>query len=156
MTRIDGAVTAVRLTEVEAYGGSDDPASHAYRGRTDRNASMFLGAGHVYVYRSYGIHMMVNIVTGDVGYPGAVLLRAGEPTEGVDIMEHRRRRSDRLCDGPGKLAQALGLTLDHDGLRLGSEAVYLTPESSVIGHAVTPRIGITRATDRHWRFVANP
>lgn len=145
----------MRLTEVEAYGGSDDPASHAYRGRTDRNASMFLGAGHLYVYRSYGLHMMANIVTGDEGHPGAVLLRAGDPIEGIDIMEQRRARSDHLCDGPGKLAQALGLTLQHDGLAIGADPIDVVTGHSPSGIASTPRIGISRGTQRPWRFIAS-
>ena len=152
-TRINGAVTSVRLSEVEAYGGSDDPASHAYGGATSRNHSMFLAQGHLYVYLSYGIHQLVNIVTGPEGDPGAVLLRAGQPLQGINVMERRRWRSDHLSDGPGKLAQALGLTLDHDGLCLEDAAVSLTPPSHAPGIVATPRIGITRAADRPWRFL---
>ncbi len=153
-TVIDGERTAVRLTEVEAYGGSDDPASHAYGGPTARNASMFLAAGHLYVYRSYGIHELVNVVTGPEGVPGAVLLRAGIPLEGVDVMERRRGRRDHLTDGPGKLGRALGITLHHDGLALGEGPVTLHPPVETCEVNATPRIGITRATDRPWRFVA--
>jgi DNA-3-methyladenine glycosylase len=152
-TIIDGAVTSVRLTEVEAYGGADDPASHAYRGRTVRNRSMFLPAGHLYVYRSYGIHDLVNIVTGPEGEPGAVLLRAGDPIEGRAVMERRRRRRDHLTDGPGKLAQALGLTMNHDGIRLNDGPVAMTPRTTTLKILATPRIGITRAVERPWRFV---
>jgi len=154
-TTIDGDVTSVCLTEVEAYGGASDPASHAYRGFTARNRSMFLVAGHLYVYRSYGIHNLVNVVTGPEGEPGAVLLRAGEPIEGRPVMERRRRRRDHLADGPGKLAQALGLTLVHDGCRLNEGAVSLTPGSKMRPVRATPRVGITKATERHWRFVTS-
>ena len=152
-TRVHGVVTSVRLSEVEAYGGSDDPASHAYGGPTERNRSMFLAAGHLYVYLSYGIHQLVNIVTGPEGHPAAVLLRAGEPVEGLAVMLQRRGRGDHLTDGPGKLAQALGLTLDHDGLRLKDAAVSVAPPTNVPPVRATPRIGISKAVERPWRFV---
>lgn len=153
-TRFGGQETAVRLTEVEAYGGSDDPASHAYRGRTGRNATMFLGAGHLYVYLSYGIHTPLNVVTGQVGEPGAVLLRAGEPIDGIPTMVARRGRTDHLADGPGKLATALGLGLGNDGDWLFDDVISLTPAEPPCHIEVTPRVGITRAVDRPWRFVA--
>ncbi|MEN8239012.1 MAG: DNA-3-methyladenine glycosylase [Actinomycetota bacterium] len=153
-TRLGEETTSVRITEVEAYGGSDDPASHAFRGRTRRNGSMFLPAGHLYTYRSYGIHMMANIVTGGSGDPGAVLLRAGEPVEGLDVMERRRGRTDHICDGPGKLAQALGLTLEHDGMLIGSGLVHLSIRDAPPDVVATPRIGISRATRRPWRLVS--
>ncbi len=152
-TRIRGVVTSVRLIEVEAYGGSDDPASHAYGGPTERNRSMFLASGHLYVYLSYGIHQLANIVTGPEGEPGAVLLRAGVPIDGLAAMQQRRGRGDHLSDGPGKLAQALGLTLDHDGLRLDDDSVSLSPPTYTPRIAATPRIGITKAVERPWRFV---
>ncbi len=153
-TRIHGVSTSVRLIEVEAYGGSDDPASHAYGGPTERNRSMFLAAGHLYVYLSYGIHQLVNIVTGPEGEPGAVLLRAGVPIDGLATMQQRRGRADHLTDGPGKLAQALGLTLDHDGLWLGEGSVSLSPPTNMPRINATARIGITKAVERRWRFVA--
>ena len=155
-TRIDGALTEVILTEVEAYGGADDPASHAYRGRTERNASMFAEAGTLYVYRSYGIHWCANVVSGPAGRGEAVLLRGGLPNQGRAVMEARRGRSGSLTDGPGKLCQALGLDGTHDGLTpsAGSGVELLPavdPPTEVIA---TPRIGISRETERLWRFVA--
>jgi len=153
---VDGAACELVLTEVEAYGGGDDPASHGHRGRTDRNASMFGPPGTLYVYRSYGIHWCPNVVTGPPGSASAVLLRGGIPTEGEAVMARRRGRRNHLADGPGKLAQALGITGEHDGLDLlGGGPVRLleggTPPGPI---TATPRVGISRATDRAWRFVA--
>ena len=151
---VDGNVTEVEIEEVEAYGGTDDPASHAYRGRTDRNASMFGAAGTLYVYRSYGVHWCANVVTGRQGEGRAVLLRGGVPTEGLSILETRRGGADHLTDGPGKLCQALAINGDHDGTSLLDGPVRLLPPTSPLDGTVvaTPRIGITRATDRLWRF----
>jgi DNA-3-methyladenine glycosylase len=153
-SELDGEVTEVELTEVEAYGGPTDPASHAYRGPTSRNASMFAEAGTLYVYRSYGIHWCLNVVTGPPGDGSAVLLRGGRPTAGTDVMERRRGRSDHLTDGPGKLAQALGVNGAQDGADLlGSGPVCLVPATEGVSFEATPRIGISRATGRKWRFV---
>lgn len=148
--------TAVVITEVEAYGGRDDPASHAARGATTRNSSMFAVPGTLYVYRSYGLHWCMNVVTLPEGEPSAVLLRAGLPVEGVEVMNRRRARSDHVADGPGKLAQALGVTGDHDGTSVHTGPVRV--EGAAVSGAVvaTPRIGITRALDRPWRFVLTP
>lgn len=153
---IGGMRTAVLLTEVEAYGGADDPASHAHRGPTPRNAVMFGPADHLYVYRSYGIHWCANVVCGPEGEPGAVLLRGGLPVDGVTVMEHRRGRADHLADGPGKLTQALGITGEMNGVSVLRGPVRLegAPASGLI--TATPRIGITRATGRRWRFVWAP
>jgi len=154
-TMIGGEVTSLRLTEVEAYMGSDDPASHAYRGRTRRTEPMFEAGGVVYVYLSYGVHFCVNIVTGPPGEAQAVLLRGGTPIEGVNVMEHRRGRSDHLANGPGKLGQALGLTTEHSGLRIGDGLIQLDRGTPPAGIDATPRIGISKAIDRPWRFVAS-
>ena len=147
--------TAVRLTEVEAYAGADDPASHAFRGPTARNTSMFQASGTLYVYRSYGVHWCMNVVTGEPGDGQAVLLRGGEAVEGEELMRRRRQRSDHLTDGPGKLTQALGVTGAHDGSHVSSGPVWLAGgqlrESELV--ETTPRIGISKATDRPWRFV---
>jgi DNA-3-methyladenine glycosylase len=148
--------TEVRIVETEAYAGDIDPASHAFRGETGRNASMFGPPGTLYVYRSYGIHWCMNVVVRETGTAHAVLLRAGEPTRGTGVMEKRRGRADHLCDGPGKLAQALGVTGDQDGTSLQAGQVRLTPDVLPVGYevAATPRVGITKAVDRPWRFVA--
>ncbi|NNC40752.1 MAG: DNA-3-methyladenine glycosylase [Acidimicrobiia bacterium] len=148
-------VTSVMLTEVEAYGGPDDLASHASRGPTARNASMFGPAGTLYVYRSYGIHWCANVVTGPVGEGAAVLMRGAVPLEGISIMEKRRRRTDHLVDGPGKLCQALGIVGEHDGSSLLDGPIRLLPPEEPINgvFAATPRIGVSKATDRLWRYV---
>jgi DNA-3-methyladenine glycosylase len=155
-TAFDGAVTVLLIAEVEAYGGGDDPASHAFRGGTPRNASMFESAGTLYVYRSYGIHWCANVVTGTAGDPAAVLIRGGVPTAGVDTMKARRGRSDRLAAGPGNVCAALGITGAHDGFSLAAGPVWLEVPSEPRGIDVEvgPRIGISRGVDRPWRFVA--
>ena len=149
-----GRITSIMVTEVEAYGGSDDPASHAYRGPTERNRSMFGTAGTLYVYRSYGIHWCANVVTGPAGDGRAILLRAGNPLEGIPLMTRRRGRADHLVDGPGKLCQAMGITGDHDGTSLLDGPIRLLPpaESAAREVLATPRIGISKSTDRLWRF----
>jgi DNA-3-methyladenine glycosylase len=153
-TSIGGLTVSVRLTEVEAYGGESDPASHAYRGPTARNAPMYGPPGTVYVYRSYGIHWCMNVTVGALGDPAAVLLRAGTVVEGLDVVVERRKRTDHLTDGPGKLCQALGVDGSLSGTSVGG-AIRLTPGGSLEGGRihVTPRIGITKGVDRPWRFV---
>ncbi len=154
-TRVDGAPVAVRLNEVEAYVGAQDPASHAYRGRTARNGAMFGPAGTLYVYRSYGIHWCMNVVTGAENVPHAVLLRGGVVVAGEAIAAARRGRHTHLADGPGKLTQALGVTGDHDGTSLLTGPVLLEPTKPPGGSRVTttPRIGISKAVEQPWRFV---
>ena len=159
---------AGRIVEVEAYAGAEDPASHAFRGRTDRNATMFGPAGHLYVYFSYGVHWCANVVTGPVGEASAVLLRALDPVSGVEAMRAARwrgqkRQVDRdLCRGPGRLCQAMGIDRDLDGADLcrpagkGGPGLWLlddgTPPPAGARLAVTPRIGISAAADVEWRF----
>jgi DNA-3-methyladenine glycosylase len=153
-TEFGGRVTEIMLTEVEAYGGSDDAASHAYRGETERNHSMFGPPGTLYVYRSYGVHWCANIVAGSPGTGRAVLLRGGVPLEGEAIMQQRRGRLDQLVDGPGKLSQALGIEGSHDGTSVIDGPVRLLPRRGEEPNIVaTPRIGISKAKDRLWRFV---
>lgn len=149
-----------RVVEVEAYGGEDDPASHAARGPTPRNSTMFGRAGLLYVYRSYGVHWCANIVTGDEGTAAAVLLRALEPLSGLDGMRRdrpRARRDSSLADGPGKLCAAMGISGDHDGIDLldpGAPVRWCSDGRPPPSHPhATPRVGITRATERRWRFV---
>jgi DNA-3-methyladenine glycosylase len=153
-TMFEGVQTAVVITEVEAYT-STDPASHSFGGRTSRNASMFGPAGTLYVYRSYGIHWCMNVTTGPVGEASALLLRAGVIQAGREIAVRRRGRDVHLSDGPGKLTQALGVTGDHDGLDLldGTGPVTLGPGRRLAWRA-TPRIGISKAVDVPWRWVA--
>src|SRR5881397_3242063 len=143
-----------RIVEVEAYD-QEDPASHAYRGRTARNGAMFGPAGHAYVYRSYGIHWCLNLVCGGEGVAEAVLVRALEPTAGLE--EQRRRRGVEnirsLCSGPGKLCQALAITREHDGLALDREPFRLEPRGDAPEVVTAPRIGITRATELSWRYL---
>jgi len=146
------------LVEVEAYR-ADDPASHSYRGRTARNAVMFGPPGRLYVYFTMGLHFCVNVVCQTEGEAAAVLLRALEPTAGVELMRRRRGLDDvrALCSGPAKLTQALGITREHDGLAAcdGDRAVFLSRPGGAGPHvARTPRIGVSSAADKHWRFVA--
>lgn len=156
VTEFGGTTTEIVICEVEAYGGTEDSASHAYRGRTVRNGSMFREPGTLYVYQSYGVHWCANIVTGPEGEASAVLLRGGAPTVGVEVMERRRGRSDHLSDGPGKVCAALGINGDHDGTSVIDGPVRLIrgvlPEGAAIDSG--PRVGITTAVDRPWRFVA--
>ena len=155
-TELDGVRTSIELTEVEAYD-QNDPASHSYRGPTARTATMFGPPGVLYVYRSYGIHWCVNIVTGPPGHGAAVLLRAGRPTEGVDRMIERRGRSDHIADGPGKLTQALGITGDDDGVDATSGGtVRLIPGTGAPTPFVGVRVGITKAVSVPWRFFWSP
>lgn len=149
-----GPVT-VRLTEVEAYTGADDPGSHAFR-RTPRSAIMYGPPGRLYVYFTYGLHHCANVVCGAEGTAGAVLLRAGEVVAGHDLVRERRAGApDRsLARGPACLAQALGLTLDDSGVYLGAGEVRLEPGRPLPGSqtASGPRVGLRRAADRPWRF----
>lgn len=149
--------TAGRIIEVEAYL-SDDPASHSFRGATDRNRAMFGPPGRLYVYLIYGMYHCANVVTGADGDGQAVLIRAIEPVAGRDEMRRRRGRTP-LADGPGKLCQALAIDRGHDGidllaggeLRLADDGIA-PPSHPIIG----PRIGISTATDRLWRWRCPP
>lgn len=143
-----------RIVETEAYDASD-PASHSFGGRTARNASMFGPAGIAYVYRSYGIHWCFNLVCGPPGRGEAVLVRALEPLAGLERMRARRGGvADRLlCAGPGRLCQALGLDRGHDGLPLWRPPFELRAASVPAAVLAGPRIGISRAVERPWRFV---
>ncbi len=148
-----------RIVEVEAYRGAADPASHAYRGQTRRNATMFGPPGRLYVYFTYGMHWCANVVCWPEGVAGAVLLRAGAPVAGTEAMWAARpaaRRPADLLSGPAKLCQGLGLTGDHDGsdLLAGDQGVLLCTDGIKAPRdpGVGPRIGISVAAERPWRW----
>ncbi|HEX2048704.1 MAG TPA: DNA-3-methyladenine glycosylase [Acidimicrobiales bacterium] len=151
---------AGRIVEVEAYAGAADPASHAFRGRTARNATMFGPPGHLYVYFTYGMHFCANVVCGEDGAASAVLLRALTAVAGLDEMRAARGRAARLdrdlCSGPGKLCQALGIDRSFDGADLvtGDRGVAVLddgmPPPSVPG--VSGRVGLSVAAEVPWRF----
>jgi DNA-3-methyladenine glycosylase len=143
------------IVEVEAYR-EDDPASHSYGGPRGRNIVMFGPPGRLYVYRSYGVHWCANVVCEPEGAGAAVLLRALEPTHGLQEMRERRRVDDTrlLCSGPGRLTQALAVTSVHNGLPLDAAPFELVPPQEPLEIVVSRRIGITRAPDRPWRYLA--
>jgi DNA-3-methyladenine glycosylase len=162
-------LVAVRLTEVEAYEGAADPASHAYRGRTARNAVMFGPPGHAYVYFTYGMHFCVNLVCRPEGTASAVLLRAGQVVEGIPLAVTRRlagrasggpagpRLADRdLARGPARLCQALGIDRAQDGADVcdPGSALRIRPAPTTTAPAVSqgPRVGVSSAANRPWRF----
>lgn len=140
---------SVRLTEVEAYAGPDDPGSHAFRGRTARNAVMFGPPGRLYVYFIYGMHHCANLVTGPDGSAGAVLLRAGEVVAGLEVARGRRPgvRDRELARGPARLCRTLGIDLADNGVRPGIE-----PAREPVQISSGPRVGLRHAADRPWRF----
>jgi DNA-3-methyladenine glycosylase len=147
--------TAGVIVETEAYEASD-PACHAYIGKTARNEVLFGPPGHAYVYLSYGIHSLLNFVTEPEGTASAVLIRALEPTDGIELMRERRGRNDLegLCSGPGKLAEALGIDLSLNGADL-LEPPFELSEATRRGEIVTSeRIGITKAAELPWRYSA--
>ncbi|MCL8027498.1 DNA-3-methyladenine glycosylase [Nocardioides bruguierae] len=151
-----GDVT-VRLTEVEAYGGADDPGSHACRGRTRRNASMFGPPAHLYCYFTYGMHVCANVVTGPEGHGSAVLLRAAEVVSGLDVARDRRPgiRDRDLARGPARLVRALALRLEDDGSPLlDGDGPQLEPGEPPPPDRVStgPRVGLRQAPDRPWRW----
>jgi len=141
------------IVEVEAYD-QDDPASHGFRGRTAQTTSMFGPPGHAYVYRSYGIHWCLNLVCALEGRAEAALVRALEPTTGLEAMRDRRglEANRELCSGPGKLCQALGITRAHDGLALDEPPFELRARDSEPQLAVGTRVGVTRAVEQPWRY----
>jgi DNA-3-methyladenine glycosylase len=141
------------IVEVEAYD-HEDPAAHGYGGRTERNASMFGPPGHAYVYRSYGIHWCLNFVCEQEGSASAVLIRALEPVQGLDVMRERRGLEDPrlLCAGPGRLCQALGISRHQDGLPLDVPPFELLARNEEVPIAVGPRVGITKAAEQPWRY----
>ena len=153
---LHGHGVTVRITEVEAYGGVTDPASHAYS-RTARSEIMYGPPWRLYIYRSYGIHHCANVVTGPSEQAAAVLIRAGAVVDGLDLARERRGSlvpDHRLARGPGNLAQALGLTLEDLGTDLlTSDGVHLGPDVPPADDVLSgPRVGVSRAADVPWRF----
>ena len=142
-----------RIVEIEAYH-HEDPASHSYGGETPRNRSMFGPPGHAYVYRSYGIHWCLNLVCEEEGEAAAALVRALEPTHGIETMRTRRGLDDvrLLCSGPGRLCQALGVTREHDGLPLDRPPFELRAPAEAVDVVRGLRIGITKAVAQPWRY----
>jgi len=154
--RGEGGTLGGIIVEVEAYGGADDPASHAFRGATARNRTMFGPPGHAYVYFTYGMHHCVNVVTGSAGEPGAVLVRALAPRTHLALWRVRRPDLDplRIASGPGRVCRALGLGRVHDGLDLTKSALVIRPRARP-GDAIVcagPRVGIREARARRWRL----
>ncbi len=164
--RTPAGLTSGIIVEVEAYVGESDPACHAAPGPTKRNAPMYGPPGHAYVYLNYGVHYLVNVVTEPKASPAAVLIRALEPLDGVDLMRRRRMRSrtarhnrrtapipdHALCQGPGNVTHAMGITLKDTGVDLLGDALYIDNR----GHRVetaswSPRIGISAGTEHPWR-----
>ena len=146
------------IVETESYE-RDDPACHAYVGRTARNEVLFGPPGRAYVYLSYGVHGLLNAVAEPDGDAAAVLIRALEPTTGVDAMRRRRgrERSEELCSGPGKLTEALGVGLKDNGVSLGAPPFAVTEPDAEwlrVEVAIGPRIGISKAVEYPWRFCA--
>ncbi|MCC7024105.1 MAG: DNA-3-methyladenine glycosylase, partial [Thermomicrobiales bacterium] len=148
-------LTAGTIVETEAYLGPGDPASHAARLRNGRVEAMWGEPGIAYVYRSYGVHAMLNVVAKLPGETGAVLIRALEPVAGIDLMRERRGIADDrlLCNGPGKLCQALGIGLDLHGTDLvTSDRLWIAPSERVATISTSGRIGISRGQERDWRY----
>ncbi|SEK60768.1 DNA-3-methyladenine glycosylase [Roseateles sp. YR242] len=141
------------IVETEAYDMAD-PASHSHGGPRPRNLSLFGPPRHVYVYRSYGIHWCLNLVCREAGHGAGVLIRAIQPTHGLDVMRQRRGLQDErvLCSGPGRVAQALGITREHDGLPVDQPPFELQPASARTDVIAGVRIGISKAIDLPWRF----
>ena len=167
--RTSAGLTSGIIVEVEAYIGELDPACHAAPGPTKRNAPMYGAPGHAYVYLNYGVHYLFNIVTEPKQSPAAVLVRALEPLDGIDLMRRRRMRSrtarrgmpavhipdHRLCRGPGNVAHAMGITLKDTGTDLVGSELYLDDRGHRIdGISWSPRIGISVGTEHHWRCYA--
>jgi DNA-3-methyladenine glycosylase len=152
MTLLVGGVGGI-IVETEAYDG-EDPASHSFSGPTPRNAVMFGPPGRAYIYLSYGIHWCLNFVCRETGHGAGVLIRALEPTAGISLMSERRRQQDpqMLCAGPGRLGQALAITREQNGCRVDRAPFSLTAARTRARVVCGPRIGISRAVDRPWRF----
>jgi len=151
----DGHLLSGKIVETEAYVGFKDPASHACRGMTPRNEVMFGDPGYAYVYITYGIHHCLNLVTEREGYPAAVLIRALEPVDGVELMKKRRgrRKLRDLTSGPAKLCQALGVDRKLNGADLCSDTIFVVDQGEAAGKiGCSGRIGIKEGKNKKWRF----
>lgn len=142
------------ITETEAYT-EDDAASHAYKGKSNRNRVMFGESGHIYVYFTYGMHYCMNIVTGHEGRGEGVLIRSIKPDKGLDIIKQRRNNpsDNELMNGPAKICQALGITTKDNGAAIDERIILLSPISKIKTKR-TRRIGITKDVHRLWRFIS--
>ncbi|MBK7141269.1 MAG: DNA-3-methyladenine glycosylase [bacterium] len=147
-----------RIVEVEAYRGEDDPACHAAPGQTGRSIYLYAKPGIAYIYLIYGYYFCLNFVTEKEGFPAAVLIRAVEPIEGIELMRERtpgRLSDDKLASGPGRLCRAFGLTLKQNGWDVADRSSMLYLEDwygEVVEPAVSARVGITKGVDKLWRF----
>lgn len=153
--RLGDSILSGRIVEDEAYGGTDDPGSHAFRGSTARNHSMFGPPGHLYIYRIYAVHICMNVVCETANVAGAVLVRALHPLQGIQQMErYRGVRSERdLCNGPAKLCQALDITLRDDGVDLEGDEIWIEDDGTRPAEvAVSTRIGLSRGREAPLRF----
>jgi DNA-3-methyladenine glycosylase len=159
--RFEGEILSGRIVEVEAYGGQSDPGSHAFRGSTSRNRVMFGPPGYTYVYVSYGMHVCMNVVTDADGVAGAVLIRALEPARGIETQIRLRggRPLRDLCSGPGKLCQALGITMADYGQDLCGERLFIEDDGTRISDvSVSTRVGLSAGGDSllRWYVTGNP
>lgn len=157
-----GEIFSGKIVEVEAYDGSMDKAAHSYPGKTKRNEVMFREGGYLYVYLSYGVHYCCNVVTGGKGKGTAVLIRAIEPVEGIENMSKNRfgrklineKEKHNLTSGPGKVCKAMNINIEHSGIDLTGNKIYILDqpkvEDKMIG--ISKRIGITRSANLPWRF----
>lgn len=159
------SVLSGKIVEVEAYHGDFDEASHAFRGKTNRNKVMFLEGGHLYVYFTYGAHFCANVVAGKEGKGAAILIRALEPIEGISKMNKNRFSKKLIKDnslfnltsGPGKVCKAFGISKTHNGIDLTGDEIFILdhPKLNSKQIGVSRRIGITRSVDLQWRFFIN-
>lgn len=160
LVRRSGKQTLIgKIVEVEAYLGEKDPASHTYRGKTKRNEVMFKEGGHLYVYFTYGMHFCANVVTEKEGIGHAVLLRAIEPVEGIELMKKNRgfttdKPDKNLTNGPAKLCEALGIARNENGTDLLGVKIFITPGESILKKQIiqSTRIGIKKGVEKRWRF----
>lgn len=154
--KFEDQIIAGKIVETEAYIGEDDPASHAFGGMTKRNKVMYLPGGHIYVYFTYGMHYCFNVVTEDEGFPAAVLIRAVEPVEGIEMMKKLRGtdKIQNLTNGPAKFCQAFGIDKSLNGASLLGDEIFIVESTNNVKFKVgrSPRIGIKLGLDKKWRF----